>query len=457
MKNWFYRYNVNQIVNYFALFLFCLMAFLEVIEGKVFGFVFCVLGTLIVLFSIASAYYRNKEVLRAASVLNELAKGNLEARVTHIPVPKSGVGKLGWVVNDLADQIEAFNREILNAILAVKEQRSYRKARLEGLVGAFEYNAKVINEATLEIEKTQNLSTRSIIVENVSKSMSDSLQKELALINTKLNDTADIMHDVYDQANDISIHSSKSAKNAQVISDDLANLGENIGQIHTLIDTFSQQINSVSSFIGIIEDITEQTNLLALNAAIEAARAGEHGRGFAVVADEVRALAEKTQVAAKEISVMIKTLIEQMGNIKDITNEAYGVAKNSNSSLEEFQKVFTGVDEKAKILLDEISKTSADTNKILLYLECCLKTYLACSCVINSKIEHVEDNNLAKFDTQNNIFVLNQDLNSYIEKLFSCIKNNQLIQEEKNIYVWIKQIQDINERMISEIECKKHI
>ncbi|AJD01566.1 MCP-domain signal transduction protein [Campylobacter lari] len=457
MKKWFYQYSVNQLVNYFALFLFCLMAILEILEGKIFGFVFCILGTLVVLFGLASAYYRNKEVLRAASVLNDLAKGNLEARVTHIPVPKSGVGKLGWVVNDLADQIEAFNREILNAILAVKEQRFYRKARLEGLVGAFEYNAKVINEATLEIEKTQNLSTRSIIVENVSKSMSDSLQKELALINTKLNDTADIMHDVYEQANDISIHSSKSAKNAQVISDDLANLGENIGQIHTLIDAFSQQINSVSSFIGIIEDITEQTNLLALNAAIEAARAGEHGRGFAVVADEVRALAEKTQVAAKEISVMIKALIEQMGNIKDITNEAYRVAKNSNSSLEEFQKVFTGVDENAKILLDEISKTSMDTNKILLYLECCLKTYLACSCVINSKVEYIEDNNLAKFDTQNNIFVLNQDLNSCIEKLFSCIKNNQLIQEEKNIYVWIKQIQDINERMISEIEYKKYI
>ncbi|WP_139470727.1 hypothetical protein [Campylobacter armoricus] len=120
------------------------------------------------------------------------------------------------------------------------------------------YNAKVINEVILEIEKTQNLSTRSILVENVSKSMSDSLQKELALINTKLNDTADIMHDVYDQANDISIHSSKNAKNAQVISDDLSNLDENIGQIYTLIDTFSQQINSVSSFIGIIEDITSK-------------------------------------------------------------------------------------------------------------------------------------------------------------------------------------------------------
>ncbi|HHP0339456.1 methyl-accepting chemotaxis protein [Campylobacter lari] len=265
------------------------------------------------------------------------------------------------------------------------------------------------------------------------------------------------MHEIYDQASDISIHSSKSAKNAQIISNDLANLGVNIGQIHTLMDTFSQQMNSVSSFIGIIEDITEQTNLLALNAAIEAARAGEHGRGFAVVADEVRSLAEKTQDAAKEISIMIKTLMEQMGNIKDITNEAYEVAKSSNSSLEEFQKVFMGVDEKAKILLDEISKTSTDTNKILLYLECCLKTYLACSCVINSKIEYIEEKNLAKFDSASSIYILNQDLNSRIEKLFDCIKNNQLVKEERKIYAQIKQIQDINERMISEIEYKKHI
>ncbi|EAJ1253887.1 hypothetical protein A0Y59_01595 [Campylobacter lari] len=315
-------------------------------------------------------------------------------------------------------------------------------------MGAFEYNAKIINEATLEIEKTQNLSVRSVIVENVSKNMSDSLQKELALINTKLNDNASVMHEIYDQASDISIHSSKSAKNAQIISNDLANLGVNIGQIHTLMDTFYQQMNSVSSFIGIIEDITEQTNLLALNAAIEAARAGEHGRGFAVVADEVRSLAEKTQDAAKEISIMIKTLMEQMSNIKDITNEAYEVAKSSNSSLEEFQKVFMGVDEKAKILLDEISKTSIDTNKILLYLECCLKTYLA----INSKIEYTEEKNLAKFDSTSSIYILNQDLNSHIEKLFDCIKNNQLVKEERKIYAQIKQIQDINERMISEIE-----
>lgn len=113
-------------------------------------------------------------------------------------------------------------------------------------------------------------------------------------------------------AADASQQSSESAANGGAIVQEtisgMRNIAERVKSSACTIENLGARSEQIGAIIGTIEDIADQTNLLALNAAIEAARAGEQGRGFAVVADEVRALAERTTKATKEISEMIKAV-----------------------------------------------------------------------------------------------------------------------------------------------------
>ncbi|WP_409298948.1 methyl-accepting chemotaxis protein [Pseudomonas sp. KCJK8993] len=97
-------------------------------------------------------------------------------------------------------------------------------------------------------------------------------------------------------------------------SSSLEQIAGALGSTAAVIDTLGQRSQEIGGIVGVITAIADQTNLLALNAAIEAARAGEQGRGFAVVADEVRNLASRTREATAEISQMINSIQQETGN-----------------------------------------------------------------------------------------------------------------------------------------------
>ena len=127
---------------------------------------------------------------------------------------------------------------------------------------------------------------------------------------------ADIAHTCLEAVQAADTASREAQHGSQVVNETVCRMGSIANKVRESAGTIAllgQRSDQIGQIIGTIEDIADQTNLLALNAAIEAARAGEQGRGFAVVADEVRALAERTSRATREISQMIHAVQQDTG------------------------------------------------------------------------------------------------------------------------------------------------
>lgn len=151
--------------------------------------------------------------------------------------------------------------------------------------------------------------------------------------------------------------SQKQATEIQKTAYEMDRMTQSVGDVLQRTQEVIRQSDDIKMIITIIGDIAEQTNLLALNAAIEAARAGEHGRGFAVVADEVRKLAERTQKSLSEINANVGILIQ---SITDIGDAIDGQAKGIN----EINQIVSGFEEETKNNAAIAKNTDAIANEV---------------------------------------------------------------------------------------------
>jgi len=140
-------------------------------------------------------------------------------------------------------------------------------------------------------------------------------------------------------------------------------IAQSVEESASVITQLGNRSNEIGEIIKVIDDIADQTNLLALNAAIEAARAGEHGRGFAVVADEVRKLAEKTTKATKEIGGMISTIQDETGkavtSMGEVTKEVSEEVKQAKDAGDALNEIAANVD-KLTGLIQQIAVASEE-------------------------------------------------------------------------------------------------
>ena len=226
-------------------------------------------------------------------------------------------------------------------------------------------NSSVANElSSTSLQTGKRVEESTQIVEETNqrcKSMQESMKESLAIAQAGKDDLQKASTHIKTATDAIRALSSQIVDSANV---------EN--QMAGKIEQLSRDADQVKSVLVVINDIADQTNLLALNAAIEAARAGEHGRGFAVVADEVRQLAERTQKSLTEINATINVIVqaindssEQMGinskQIQELTHVASDVEKTINNMSETMNNAIAMSD---KTMQDYIT-TGKNVNEIM--------------------------------------------------------------------------------------------
>jgi methyl-accepting chemotaxis protein/DNA-binding LacI/PurR family transcriptional regulator len=239
-------------------------------------------------------------------------------------------------VADSAEQISSVSDRLTENVNATKEAMHQIAQSMNQVAKGASEQAEVVNQAALSIEK-------------------------MAAASQKIAEDANTGNTFAAQATQ---EAEKGTSLGSETVKDMYEIKKMVGDASEKVKEMSMHSDKISTIVETIEDIASQTNLLALNAAIEAARAGEHGKGFAVVADEVRKLAEKSSLSAKEIAGLVVTIQKSIGDaVKSMALSDNEVA-NGVSQADKSNEALNNIQQAANQVYKRVSEISESAENI---------------------------------------------------------------------------------------------
>ncbi len=325
--------------------------------------IFIILSVVFILVSFVLAFFISQRISngvnKSTSAAQQIAQGDF-----NIDLQSSGndeIAALGNALNSMANTLKANNEEIQHkSALAEKEAAEALKASeqaQEAMKRAESAKSEGLRAAADKLESVVKNVT--IFCNNLSE-QSESIRSGSEIQADRIASTATAMEEMNATVLEVARNSSEAAslgenakdnaqKGAAIVDDSLKAMTLTHHQTQELkksMDALGLKTEEIGNIMNVIEDIADQTNLLALNAAIEAARAGEAGRGFAVVADEVRKLAEKTMNATKEVGESIRTIqgaaelnMQSVDKALESLNKAVKLSQESGTMLGDIVEV----------------------------------------------------------------------------------------------------------------------
>lgn len=318
------------------------------------------IAVVLIILTTVAMYVLASKITKPIRALNEevkhVAEGDLSRQLT--VTSKDETGELTTSFNLMVTNLQNLIASVRESVHTSSDAVSQLSAISEETMASSEQISRAIQDVA---EGTTNAAAAAEESSNKTTALSE-----------KLSALSVISNSLHQQSEKVDETNQKGSEKTSVLQVKAEQTDEMIGHVEEVVQDLSEQMTEVASVVGTIAAISEKTNLLALNASIEAAQAGEHGRGFAVVAEEVRKLAEQTAEATRDIrdsmkDIQTKTVAvtDEMANARKLSIEQFEITEETVASFGEIAKSNTTMSNLVSDMTNHIKDIEVNKEKVV--------------------------------------------------------------------------------------------